>query len=87
MSVENAIVFLKLAERERGLRAEIGALKGRAAIDGLVALGAQRGLAFTVEEYRKAVAAMANGELDEAALAALLEEIGLGKDNPYKPSS
>ena len=79
MSVENALAFLKLAERDRTLRGEIGLLKGRAAIDGLVVLGAQRGLHFTVEEYRAAVVAMANGELDEAALAAVLDEVGLGK--------
>ena len=86
MSVENALVFIKLAERERGLRAEIGQLKGRAALDGLVSLGVQHGLDFSVAEYRAAVAALANGELDEAALTAVLEEIGLGKDNPYKPA-
>jgi len=85
MSVENALAFLQLAEREQSLRAEIGALKGRAAIDGLVVLGAQRGLHFTVEEYRSAVVALANGELDDEALAAVLEEVGLGKDSPYKP--
>ncbi len=87
MSVESALAFLKLAERERTLREEMRALKGRAAIDGLAALGARRGLDFTAEEYRAAVVALANGELDEAALAAVLEEIGLGKDNPHTPGS
>ena len=87
MSVENALAFIKLAERERSLRAEIGALKGRAAIDGLVSLGAQRGLTFSVEEYRQAVVNMANGELDETALMEVLEEVGLGKNNPYKPGA
>jgi hypothetical protein len=79
MSVENALAFLKLAERERALREQIGRLKGRAAIDGLVTLGAGYGLSFTAGEYREAVVAMANGELDDAALAAVLEEVGLGK--------
>ncbi len=85
MSVENALAFLKLAGRDGVLRQELGALRGRAAMDGLVALGLQRGLVFTAEEYREAVAAMASGELDEDALKGVLEEIGLGKDNPYKP--
>jgi hypothetical protein len=85
MSVENAVAFLKLAERERGLRQEMAGLKGRTAIDGLVHLGAGLGLVFTAEDYRGAVSAMANGELDESALTAVLEEVGLGKDNPYRP--
>jgi len=81
MSVESAFAFLKLAERDRTLREEIGLLKGRAAIDGLAALGARRGLNFSVQDYRAAVVAMANGELDEAALTAVLDEVGLGKGN------
>ncbi len=86
MAVDNALAFIRLAETDRVLRQEIVALKGRTAIDGLVILGAQRGLVFTVEEYRAAVMAMADGELDEAALMAVLEEVGLGKNNPYKPA-
>ncbi len=86
MSVENAFLFLKRAERDRTLRDEIALLKGRAAIDGLVVLGAQRGLAFTADEYRSAVVAMANGELDEAALHAVLEEVGLAKGRLQEPA-
>ena len=85
MSAENALAFLALAERDGALRREIGLLKGAAAIQGLVQLGSARGLLFSEEEYRQAVMLMANGELDDAALMAVLEEVGLAKGNPYAP--
>jgi len=85
MSVENALAFVKLAEQDHALRLEIGALKGRNAIEGLAALGLVRGLVFSADDYRNAVAVMAAGELDESALRKVLEEVGLAKGNPYQP--
>ena len=85
MSREHALAFLALAERDAALREEILLLKGPGAIEGLAKIGAARGLVFSAEEYRQAVVAMANGELDDAALMTVLEEVGLAKGNPYAP--
>lgn len=77
MSSSDALAFIAAVGQSPDLQTQINGMRGRDVLDQLVLLGAEQGLAFTVDEYREAVVTMADGELSEAALDEVLRETGL----------
>jgi predicted ribosomally synthesized peptide with nif11-like leader len=77
MSVEDALSFLRNAEDDFALQKQLMRLRGRTALDDLIAIAAERGYRFTVEEYREAIVAVSDGELSEESLKEVRREMGL----------
>lgn len=75
MSQEQAERFLDHVEGDPGLRARLGALRGKDALAQLVAIAREAGFSFTEGEYRGAVVARSEGELSAESLDALIREI------------
>ncbi|MCC6143014.1 MAG: Nif11 family protein [Candidatus Hydrogenedentes bacterium] len=77
MSLDGAFAFLKLAETDEDLAADLARLRGREALVELTRIAAGRGLVFSVEEYREAVVQLADGALSDEALDEVRRELGM----------
>jgi hypothetical protein len=54
MSVQNALRFIQRCRQDEGLRARIQAVDPRTGLEGLVPLGTETGLPFSIDEMREA---------------------------------
>lgn len=54
MSLQNALQFIRRAREDEALKIRIQALGGQADLEGLARIGAEAGMAFTVEELQEA---------------------------------
>ena len=78
MSREAALQFIARAGADSALGKRLAGLKGRTAIEALCAIAAEQGYSFNEEDYRAAVVALAEGELDEEALEEVRRQLGVG---------
>ena len=84
MSIEAAQAFMQKARTTEVLQQRIEALSGRGTLEQLVDIGRESGFDFSVEEYRQAVVLESEGELEDAALQALLEEVANEQRQAYE---
>lgn len=77
MSRSDALAFIAAVGQSPEFQARINTLRGRGVLDQLVEMGRELGYEFTVDEYREAVVAMADGELSDESLDEVLRETGL----------
>jgi predicted ribosomally synthesized peptide with nif11-like leader len=77
MSRERALEFLACAATQPELQARLGALKGRTALDDLRGIAREAGFDFSEEDYRTAIVALAEGELDDEAIENVQRDLGI----------
>jgi predicted ribosomally synthesized peptide with nif11-like leader len=77
MSVAQATAFIEYVGASPALQREIDGYSGPGVLKRLVDLGARTGFSFTEEDYRNAVIELADGELSDESLDAVLRETGL----------
>jgi predicted ribosomally synthesized peptide with nif11-like leader len=77
MSQQQARAFMEYAQGDEATARRVAALKGRTALQELVAIAGEHGFAFTEEEYRAAVVEAAEGELSDEAIRKTQREMGM----------
>lgn len=79
MSEAQAHAFLDAVEADEKLRQRIETLRGAKAMRDLCDIAKEAGFSFGEQDYRDAVIARSDGELDDEALADLLREMSEGQ--------
>ena len=83
MSIEAAQAFMHTARKTKALQQRLDALRGRDALNQLVAIAREAGFEFSVAEYREAVVLESGGELEDQALLDLLETLAEEQRQAY----
>ncbi|HPO14801.1 MAG TPA: Nif11-like leader peptide family natural product precursor [Candidatus Hydrogenedentes bacterium] len=79
MSKNDAIRFLQEIHQHPKVQRKLKGLKGKDAIRDLIALAQTIGYHFTEKEYRFAVVALSDGELEAPSLDNLIRDMGLNQ--------
>lgn len=79
MSIENALAFLSETQQNAILRARVAGLKGPGALSRLVTVATESGFFFTEDDYRRAVVELAQGELSDASLDRVIQDMRISR--------
>ena len=77
MSQQLAKAFIEQAQGDPAIGRRLAALKGRTALQELLAIAREYGFVFTDEDYRAAVVEAAEGELSDDEIRKTQREMGM----------